>query len=104
MFENFITCCWLNNFLLEDVMERSKVCVGHGAPIDDDGIWLSGMTEEELEQEETDIEDKEESEEESDKDRELSQAFLQRRGLLVKHLHLFRQKGTIQVRLTPHLR
>jgi len=43
----FITCCWLNNFLLEDVMERSNVRVGRGAPIDDDGIWLSGMMEEE---------------------------------------------------------
>jgi hypothetical protein len=53
---------------------------------------LSGMTEEEKrEQEEMDEEDKEESEEESDEDRELLQAFLQRRGLLVKHLHLFCQ-------------
>ncbi len=86
-------------------MERSNVRVGRGAPIDDDGIWLSGMTEEEeREQEETDEEDKEESEEESDEDRELSQAFLQRRGLLVKHLHLFRQKGAIQTRLTMHRR
>jgi hypothetical protein len=88
-------------------MERSNVRVGRGAPIDDDGIWLSGMTEEEREQEETDEEDKEESEEESDDDdddRELSQAFLQRRGLLVKHLHLFRQKGAIQARLTMHRR
>ena len=89
----FITFCWLNNFLLEDVMERSNICVGRGAPIDDDGIWLSGMTEEEREQEETDEEDKEESEEESDEDCELSQAFLQHRGLLVKHLHLFRQRA-----------
>ena len=49
-----------------------------------------------------DEEEKEESEEESDKDCELLQVFLQRRGLLVKHLHMFRQKGTIQARLTPH--
>ncbi len=50
------------------------------------------MTEEEKrEQEKMDEEDKEESEEESDEDRELLQAFLQRRGLLVKHLHLFCQ-------------
>jgi hypothetical protein len=62
------------------------------------------MTEEEREQEEMDEEDEEESEEESDKDRELLQAFLQFRGLLVKHLHLFRQKGAIQARLTPHRR
>ncbi len=86
-------------------MERSNVRVGHGAPIDNDGIWLSGMTEEEQEQEEMDEEDKEDdSEEESDEDRKLSQAFLQRRGLLVKHLHLFRQKGEIQARLTTHRR
>ena len=97
----FITCCWLNNFLL-DLMERSNVRVGRGAPIDDDGIWLSGTTEKEREQEETDEEDEEESEEESEEDCKLSQAFLQRRGLLVKHLHLFRQKGAIQARLTPH--
>jgi len=96
---------WLNNFLLEDVMERSNVRVGRGAPIDYDGIWLSGMTEEEKrEQEEMDEEDKEESEEESEEDRELSQAFLQRRGLLVTHLHLFRKNGTIQARLTTHRR
>jgi hypothetical protein len=60
--------------------------------------------EEEREQEETDEEDKEESMEESDEDCELSQAFLQRRGLLAKHLHLFRQKGSIQARLTTHRR
>ncbi len=78
-------------------MERSNVRVGRGAPIDDDGIWLSGMTaEENREQEET--------EEESEEDRKLSQAFLQRPGLLVMHLHLFRQKGAIQARLTTHLR
>jgi hypothetical protein len=95
----FITCCWLNNFLLEDVMERSNDRVGRGAPIGDDGIWLSGMTEEEKQQqEEMDEEDKEESEEESEEDRELSQAFLQRRGLLVTHLHLFCKKGAIQAR------
>ena len=86
-------------------MERSNVRVGRGALIDDDGIWLSGMMEEgKREQDEMDEEDKEESEEESDKDCELSQAFLQRRGLLVKHLHLFRQKGAIQARLTTHRR
>ena len=77
-------------------MERSNVRVGRGAPIDDHGIWLSGMTEEEQEQEETNTEDEEES------DRKLSQAFLQRRGLLVTHLHLFRKKGAIQARLTTH--
>ena len=48
-------------------MERSNVWVGRGAPIDDDGTWLSGMTEEEKrEQEEMGEEGKEESEEESE--------------------------------------
>ena len=37
-----ITCCWLNNLLL-DLMERSNIKVGRGAPIDDDSIWLSGV-------------------------------------------------------------
>ena len=78
-------------------MERSNVQVGRGVLIDNDGFWLSGMTEEEeREQEETDKEDKEESEEESEEDRKLLQAFLQRWGLLVNHLHLFRQKGAIR--------
>ncbi len=83
-------------------MERSNVRVGRGAPIDNDSVWLSGTMEKEREQEETDEEDEEESEEESEEDCKLSQAFLQRRGLLVKHLHLFRQKGAIQARLTLH--
>ena len=39
----FITCCCLNNFLL-DLMERTNVTVGRGAPIGDDGIWLDGHT------------------------------------------------------------
>ena len=38
----------------------------------------------------------EESEQQSDEDCKLLQAFLQRRQLLVKHLHLFRQKGPIR--------
>ena len=88
----FITCCWINNFLLDDVMERSNVRVGRGAPIDEDGIWLSGLTAEEREHEEME----EDGEQQSDDDCELSQHFLQRRQLLVKHLHLFRQKGPIR--------
>ncbi len=34
----FIACCWLHNFLLEDLMARTNVWVGHGAPIDDDSL------------------------------------------------------------------
>ena len=53
--------------------------------------WISGsvVTDEEEDGEE-------EIEDNSDKDHELLQAFLQRRQLLVKHLHLFRQKGPIR--------
>jgi hypothetical protein len=77
-------------------MERSNVRVGRGTPIDEDGIWLSGLRTEEREHEEMEEDGEEESEQQSDEDRELSQAFLQRRQLLVKHLHLFRQKGPIR--------
>jgi hypothetical protein len=91
----FITCCWLNNYLL-DLMERSNVRVGHGAPIGDDGIWLSGRTEEEGEEENSDV--SEDDREETDEDEhEMSQAFIQRQNLLVRHLHLFCKKGP-----TPH--
>jgi hypothetical protein len=79
----FITCCWLNNYLL-DLMERSNVCIGRGAPIGDDGIWLSGRTEEEGEEENSDV--SEDDGEETDEDEhELLQAFIQRHNLLVKH-------------------
>ena len=78
----FITCCWLNNFML-DVMVRTNVRVGRGAPIGGDGIWLSGTTEVEPEAME-------------ENDRDLSVQFLHRRGLLVNHLHLFCKKGAIQ--------
>jgi hypothetical protein len=39
----FVTCCCLNNFLV-DLMERTNVGVGRGVPIGDDGIWLDGHT------------------------------------------------------------
>ena len=77
-------------------MERSNVRVGRGAPIDYDGIWLSGLTSEERLRMEMDEDGDDEIEDYSDEDRELSQAFLQRRQLLVKHLHIFRQKGPIR--------
>jgi hypothetical protein len=81
---------------LDDVMERSNVRIGRGAPIDDDGIWLSGLTSEERLRVEMDEDGDDEIEDYSDEDRELLQAFLQRRQLLVKHLHIFRQKGPIR--------
>ena len=58
-------------------MERTNVMVGCGAPLGDDGIWLSGPGD--VEPEET--------------DRLLSMQFEQRRFLLVNHLYLFRKKG-----------
>jgi hypothetical protein len=39
----FVTCCCLNNFLL-NLMEGNNVRVGQGAPVGDDGIWLDGHT------------------------------------------------------------
>ena len=77
-------------------MERSNVRIGRGAPIDDDGIWLSGLTSEERLRVEMDEDGDDEIEDNSDKDCELSQVFLQRWQLLVKHLHIFRQKGPIR--------
>ena len=77
-------------------MERSNVRIGRGAPIDDDGIWLSGLTSEERLRVEMDEDGDDEIEDYTDEDRELSQAFFQRRQLLVKHLHIFRQKGPIR--------
>ena len=75
----FVTCCCLNNFLL-DLMEKTNVRIGRGGPMNDDGIWLSGGP--------RDIEPE-------DTDRVLSAQFIQRRNLLVTHLHLYRQKGAI---------
>jgi hypothetical protein len=39
----FVTCCCMNNFLL-DLMVRTNIRVGQGAPIGNDGIWLDGHT------------------------------------------------------------
>ena len=64
-----------------DLMERTNVLVGRGAPIGDDGIWLSGPRDVELEE----------------TDRVLSTKFDQRRNLLVHHLYLFRKMGNISV-------
>ena len=93
----FITCCWLNNFLV-DLMERSTVRVGRGAPLDDDGMWLSGRAEGEEEQADGD-KSEDEPVGESEDNRELAQAFIHFRGLLVKHLHQLRCKGVIPASL-----
>jgi hypothetical protein len=73
-----VTCCVLNNYLL-DLMERSHVRVGCGAPNAGDGIWLSGQRD--VDPEET--------------DRVMSAKFSHRRSLLVNHLYVACQNGTI---------
>jgi hypothetical protein len=75
----FVTCCCLNNFML-DLMEKTNVRVGRGDPMGDDGIWLSGPRRY-VEPEET--------------DRLLSMQFDQRRFLLVNHLYHCRKLGNI---------
>jgi hypothetical protein len=82
-------------------MERTNIRVGHGPPIDDDCIWLSGSTEGAVVQEESDNGDESDEDTLSEDYHLLSQEFLQRRALLVKHLHIFCQKGAIQARYTP---
>ncbi len=39
----FVACCCIHNFLLE-VMELNDACIGRGAPLGDDCIWLDGHT------------------------------------------------------------
>ena len=80
----FVTCCWINNFLL-DLMERPNIQLVRGAPVGDDGVWLSGPTEVEPNN--------------NDTDRILSEEFAQRRSQLVEHLRLFRRIGAIETRL-----
>jgi len=62
-----------------DDMEITNVRVGRGAPMGDDGIWLSGQRN--VEPEET--------------DRFLSMQFDQRRMLLVHHLYQQRKLGNM---------
>ena len=61
-------CCCLHNFML-DQMEKTRVRVGHGAPIGTDGIWLDGSTDA---TEATDV--------------MILMQFARRRSLLAKHL------------------
>ena len=71
-----MTCCCLHNFLL-DLMDRSTVRVGRGYPIGDDGMWLSGNS--------NNVDDS--------CDRELSIKFGMRRDKLAKHLKVFKEQG-----------
>ena len=79
----FVTCCWLHNFLL-DLMDRTNINLGRGAPIGNDGLWLSGPS------------DSEPPADEGKNDRILSEQFSHRRAQLVHHLHLFRRIGAIE--------
>ena len=81
-----MTCCWLNNFLL-DLMERPNVHIGRGAPVGDDRVWLSGLLLQEPAQDSDDI------------DRILSEQFAQGCSQLVLHLQMFRRNRTIEGRL-----
>ena len=72
----FVTCCCLNNFLV-DLMERSNVRVGRGVLIGDDGIWLDGHT--------TNVST-------DTSELALSKQFAKRHSLLAKHLYVFHQK------------
>ncbi len=72
----FVMCCWLHNFLL-DLMDRTNINLSRGAPIGNDGLWLSGPS------------DSEPPADESKNDRILSEQFSHRRAQLVHHLHMF---------------
>ncbi len=72
--------------------------MGRGAPLDDDNMWLSGRAEGGKEQADGD-ESEDEPVAESKEDHEFAQAFIQRRGLLVKYLHQLRCKGVIPASL-----
>ena len=76
----FVTCCCLNNFLLNQ-MERNIVQVGRGVPIGDDGIWLVGHTTMSTDMSALVL---------------LSKNFAQRHALLANHLTVFRQKGAMK--------
>ena len=75
-----MTCCWLNNFLL-NLMDCSNARVGRGAPLGDDGLWLSGP--------------RELGRDDNITNRILSEEFFHRRSQLVDHLHHFHRLGPI---------
>ena len=75
----FNACCCLNNLML-DQMGRNTVCVGCGAPIGTDGIWLDGNM---VAPEATYV--------------MWSLQFAKRCSLLAKHLLVLRKKGPIDV-------
>jgi hypothetical protein len=79
----FNACCCLNNFML-DQMERSRVWVGRGAPIRNDGIWLDRDTV--LDTVTTEV-----------TDLTLFLQFAKRCLLLAKHICVLRKKGPIVV-------
>jgi hypothetical protein len=77
----FLTCCWLNIFLL-DLMDCQNVLVGRGAPLRDDGLWL--------------LCPRDVGRDDNITDRILSEEFVHHRSQLVDHLHHFCRKGPIE--------
>ena len=75
--EVFNACCCLHNFML-DQMERNRVRVGRGVPIERDGVWLDGNT---VATEATEVMQ--------------PMRFAKRRSLLEKHLYVLRKQGPI---------
>ena len=76
----FVTCCCLHNFLV-DIIEWKVKRVNCGGPIDQhDGLWLEGHTPPNPES----------------SGRTMEFRFNQRRNILAQHLHIFRQRGTVQ--------
>ena len=75
----FVTCCCLHNFLV-DIMEWKVKRVNRGEPIDQhEGLWLEGHTPSNPEF----------------SGRTLEFQFNFRRNILAQHLHIFRQRGTV---------
>jgi hypothetical protein len=80
----FVICCWLDNFLL-DLMDCRNIRVGRGAPLGNDGLWLSGPREVGRDNNNNNI-----------TDRLLFEDFIHRHNQLVDHLHQFRRNGPIE--------
>jgi hypothetical protein len=70
-------CRCLHNFLLS-LMERHSIPVGRGGPLENDGIWLSGITETDQDVETNTI---------------LGNNYVRRRAILAMHLRVSSIKG-----------
>jgi hypothetical protein len=76
----FVTCCCLHNILL-NLMERNDICVGRGAPLGENNVWLDGHTT---------------PPSNGTSDRMDAFWFGQCRTLLAMHLNFFWEKGPIE--------